>query len=166
MTPGALGMASDGLDGPLGLVGDPLSALALAVSGMPSISLVEGNRPGWLPERLKGVDLCFALGRSVDAQGETEIVHWLGLDRVQHRIRFDPYQNAAEALEKMPEALSSMVWDMQQRVRDRARRRVAPERSRNTLGKALIDTDGLSRGIKEAALEAPSGSVGDEGSSD
>jgi len=112
-TPYAFAMPSDE---PLGIVGDPLSAVALAACGIQAICLYgPSHRPAWLPSRVKGANLVMALGEDGGDEVDFEAMDWLDARRFR-RLTFDNYPNAAAALHHMPAALLAMCREMRRRV--------------------------------------------------
>lgn len=109
-TPGAIRAGvEDGLDPPLAITVGPLSGLALAVCGLPSVALFESwNRPAWLPAAITGRALVLAT-----AEPEAhDVLEWIDTGTVRKRIHFAPYADAAAALASDPEAFAARVTGM------------------------------------------------------
>lgn len=135
-TPRGLEKGRYGQGVPVAITEAPLDALALAMKGLPSVALFgAGNRQAWLRHALAWRYVLLAFDS--DAAGEKaaqDALLWLNLGTTKTRVRFDPYKDAAEMLERAPERLAWLVEET-----------LAQARSRNSITASEANvTDGLS----------------------
>jgi DNA primase len=119
-TPQAFAKGLYGQGEPVAITEAPFDAVALAQNGLPSIAIFgSSNRQAWLRKALAGRDVILAFDDDRAGEEAAEAFRTFlnrGTD-TRTGLRFAPYKDAAEMLEKDPGALALLVEETLQQVR-------------------------------------------------